>query len=248
MMREFGLIGYPLSHSSSKKYFEEKFERENLYDCRFHVFPLKNVEEIFPLINTFIYLKGFAVTIPHKQTIIPLLDEISAEAKVIGAVNCVKINNGRLSGYNTDVIGFERSFLPLVPAAANKALILGTGGAANAVEYILKKSKIDYLLVSRTIQNENTITYKDLSQKYLQEYPVIINASPMGMSPNDLEYPPIPYNFLTAANFLYDLVYKPAKTVFLQKGEEQGSLIKNGEEMLALQAEENWRIWNDEGI
>lgn len=246
MMREFGLIGYPLTHSSSKIFFEEKFERENLYDCRFHVFPLRNVNEIFSLINTFIYLKGFAITIPHKQTIIPLLDEITAEAKEIGAVNCVKIINGKLFGSNTDVFGFERSFLPRLPAGANKALVLGTGGAAKAVEYILKKNEIDYLLVSRTIQNENTITYKDLSQKYMQEYPVIINASPIGMSPKDLEYPPIPYNFLTPANYLYDLVYKPVKTVFLQKGEMQGSIIKNGEEMLALQAEENWRIWNEE--
>ncbi len=175
-----------------------------------------------------------------------MLDEISVQAKEIGAVNCVKITNGKLSGYNTDVFGFEKSFLPLLPAGTKKALVLGTGGAAKAVEFILKKNEIDYLLVSRTKQNENTILYEDISQTYLQEYPVIINASPIGMSPNDLEYPPIPYTFLTPTNYLYDLVYKPVKTIFLQKGEMQGSIIKNGEEMLALQAEENWRIWNEE--
>lgn len=243
-MREFGLIGYPLTHSSSKKIFEAKFERENLFDCRFHLFPIKDASEIFSLINTYIYLKGLAITIPHKQAVIPLLDDISGEAKQIGAVNCIKIRDGKLSGFNTDVIGFEKSFLPLLPPGSNKALVLGTGGASKAVQFVLQKMKIDYLLVSRNTHNETTINYTDLTEDLIQKYPVIVNATPSGMTPSDHEFPSIPYQFLTKENYLYDLVYKPAKTLFLAKGEEQGAIIKNGEEMLQIQAEENWRIWN----
>lgn len=243
-MREYGLIGYPLTHSSSKKIFDEKFEQENLFDCRFHLFPIKDVAEVFSLLNTFIYLKGLAVTIPYKETVIPLLDDISGEAKIIGAVNCIKINNGKLSGFNTDVVGFEKSFAPLIPAQAKKALILGTGGAAKAVEFVLQKLHINYLLVSRSKTNHNTIRYSDLTQEHITDYSIIINASPCGMSPQKNDAPPIPYEYLSADNYLYDLVYKPAKTLFLQKGEERGAVIKNGEDMLLIQAEENWRIWN----
>lgn len=244
-MREFGLIGFPLIHSSSKRIFEEKFAAENLYDCRFHLFPLKDVAEIFTILNTYIYLKGFAVTIPHKQAVIPLLDDISAEAEAIGAVNCIKIRDGRLSGFNTDVVGFERSFIPLLPSGARSALVLGTGGASKAVQFVLRKLNIEFLLVSRGKQDEKTIQYKDLTEEYLSKYPVIINASPVGMSPSENEAPDIPYEFLNSDNYLYDLVYKPEKTLFLQKGEVQGAVIKNGEEMLEIQAEENWRIWNE---
>jgi shikimate dehydrogenase len=243
-MKQFALIGYPLGHSFSKKYFEEKFVKENLQDCVFDLFAIKEIEEFKNLLFNHKNLIGLAVTIPHKETVMPFLDNITEAAKEIGAVNCITFINGKTKGYNTDVIGFEKSLKPLLKAHHTKALILGTGGASKAVQYVLKSLGIHFLLVSRTKTN-NTITYEDVSEEILQNHLLIINTTPLGMSPNEEGLPDIPYQNLTAKHLLYDLIYKPEKTMFLQKGEEKGCTIKNGLEMLVLQAEENWKIWNE---
>ncbi len=242
-MKQFGLIGYPLGHSFSKKYFEEKFATENLNDCVFDLFPIKEISSFKNLIDAHQNLVGLAVTIPYKETVIPFLDNITEAAKEIGAVNCIQFENEKTIGYNTDVIGFEKSLKPLLKVQHTKALILGTGGASKAVQYVLKNIGINFLLVSRTKSN-NTITYEDISEEILQSHLLIINTTPVGMSPNEKEFPNISYQFLTPKHLLYDLIYKPEKTLFLQKGEAQGCTIKNGFEMLVLQAEENWKIWN----
>jgi shikimate dehydrogenase len=215
-MKQFGIIGYPLLFSFSKNYFEEKFAKENLQDCSFELFPIENVELFTEIIASNKNLQGLAVTIPHKQAVMPLLTHISDAATAIGAVNCIKIFDGKTIGYNTDVIGFEKSLLPLLQSHHTKALVLGTGGASKAVQYVLKKLYIPFLLVSRN-KTDNTITYENISAEIIQTHALIINTTP---------------------------IYKPEKTLFLQKGEEQGCVIKNGFEMLILQAEENWEIWN----
>lgn len=241
----YGLIGYPLSHSFSKKYFEEKFEKEKITDSEFELFPLKNIAAFTDLLATQKNLRGLAVTIPHKEAVIPLLTEISDEAKKIGAVNCIKIADGRAVGYNTDVIGFERSLVPLLKPYHANALILGMGGAAKAVQYVLKNIGIDFLSVSRTKNGTGTIGYEDISAKVITKYNLVINCTPLGMSPDETARPSIPYSLLTPEHLLFDLIYKPEKTRFLQLGEIQGSIIKNGFEMLIIQAEENWKIWRD---
>jgi shikimate dehydrogenase len=243
IMKQFGLIGYPLGHSFSKKYFEEKFATKNLQDCVFDLFPIKEIQEYKNLVVQQSNLIGLAVTIPYKETVMPLIDKVSDAAKEIGAVNCIQFKNGKSIGYNTDIIGFKKSLLPLLQPQHTKALILGTGGASKAVQYVLKNIGINFLLVSRT-ENNNTITYEDISEELLQSHFLIINTTPLGMSPNEEGFADIPYQFLTTKHLLYDLIYKPEKTLFLQKGEQQGCMIKNGFEMLVLQAEENWKIWN----
>jgi shikimate dehydrogenase len=245
MTKQFGLIGYPLGHSFSKKYFEEKFAKENLHDCVFDLFPIKEIAEFKNLIADHQNFVGLAVTIPYKETVIPFLDNITDAAKKIGAVNCIQFVNGKTVGYNTDVIGFEKSLKPLMQEHHTQALILGTGGASKAVQYVLKNIGINFLLVSRTKAN-NTIMYEDISEEILHSHLLIINTTPLGMSPKEESFPNLPYQFLTPKHLLYDLIYKPEKTLFLQKGEEQGCIIKNGFEMLVLQAEENWKIWNSE--
>jgi shikimate dehydrogenase len=241
-MKQFGLIGYPLGHSFSKKYFEEKFAKEHLQGCSFELFSIEKIEVFADIISNNKSLKGLAVTIPHKEAIMPLLTEISNAAKIIGAVNCIKIKDGKTIGYNTDVIGFEKSLLPLLQQHHTKALVLGTGGASKAVQYVLKKLGISFLLVSRNRSNK-TITYDDISVEIIETHSLIINTTPLGMSPNEGIFPNIPYAYLSSKHLLYDLIYKPEKTLFLQKGEVQGCIIKNGFEMLVLQAEENWKIW-----
>lgn len=244
-MKQYGLIGYPLGHSFSKKYFEEKFIAENIADASFQLFPIEKITAFEKIITDNKNLKGLAVTIPHKQAVMPYLNTISDEAKAIGAVNCIQVKNGITTGYNTDVIGFEQSFTPLLQAHHTQALVLGTGGASKAVQFVLKKLCIPFTLVSRTKnETENIISYEAINQKITEQFSIIINTTPLGMTPNEDASPNIPYNILTTKHLLYDLIYKPAKTQFLQKGEEQGCTIKNGFEMLILQAEENWKIWN----
>ena len=244
-MKLYGLIGYPLGHSFSKKYFEEKFAMEGLKDCRFELFPLKSIEAFKELTAEEKSLHGIAVTIPYKETIMQLLNEIDPVAEAIGAVNCIQFSGGKLKGYNTDVIGFEQSLLPLLKPHHTKALILGSGGSSKAVKYALAKNNIQYKIVSRNAnENIDTITYKDLDAAIMNEYTIIINCSPVGMYPDEHLSPDIPYGLITGKHLLYDLTYKPEKTKFLQKGEECGAAIKNGFEMLVLQAEENWKIWN----
>jgi shikimate dehydrogenase len=243
-MKRYGLIGYPLSHSFSQKYFTDKFQREQITDCVYENFPLADISEFSTLIQQYADLRGLNVTIPYKEKVIPFLTEQSDVVKATGACNCIKINNGRLTGYNTDVIGFENSLKPLLQPHHTKALVLGTGGAAKAVHYVLNKLGISFTEVSRTPSKAAQIAYDKIGEATMSEYLLIINTSPVGMYPKVDECPPLPYQHLTSKHYLYDLVYNPAKTLFLQKGEAQGAAIKNGHDMLIIQAEEGWRIWN----
>jgi len=244
-MKVFGLIGYPLGHSFSKQYFTEKFEREGIKDCRFECFPIPSVDEFPALLKANPGLQGLCVTIPYKEKVLAFVDKISEEVNAIGASNSIKITDGKLTAYNTDITGFERSFKKLLQPHHTQALVLGTGGAAKAVQYVLAKLAINFLTVSR---NQHAapgyVSYDKIDERIMSEYPVIINCSPVGMYPNENTAPAIPYQLITPAHYLYDLVYKPAKTLFLQEGEKRGAVIENGYEMLLVQAEESWRIWN----
>ena len=247
----FGLIGYPLSHSFSKGYFAKKFENEGTNNCFYDAFPLENIDLLPQLITTNPNLVGLNVTIPYKQAVIPFLDELEDSAAAIGAVNTIKIQGGKLIGYNTDVYGFEQSLMPIInnkfPISADskqtlKSLVLGTGGAAKAVFYILQKNNLHPTYVSRT-KKDRQFTYTDLDKNIIDNHQIIINTTPLGMSPNTETCPDLPYHFLNDNHVLYDLVYNPAVTLFLEKGEERGSTIKNGLDMLHLQAEKAWDIW-----
>lgn len=242
-MRQFGLIGYPLSHSFSKKYFTEKFERAGLTDCAYENYSIASVGELPVLLKSNALLEGINVTIPYKEQVLSFLDEQSAVVKEIKACNCIKIEEGRLIGCNTDVTGFEQSLVPKLGTNHKHALILGTGGAARAVEYVLLKLGIQYKYVSRKKAGEN-LSYEEVTPALLITHTLIINTTPLGMYPDVLSFPPIPYQALSSRHYLFDLVYNPGKTMFLQKGEEQGAVIKNGHDMLVIQAEESWKIWN----
>lgn len=245
-MRSFGLIGFPLAHSFSKRYFDEKFRREGITNCVFENFPLRNIEEVKQLIAGHPDLRGFAVTIPYKKKIIRFLDEGTDAVRQMIACNCVKIEDGKLKGYNTDVIGFEKSFVKQLLPHHAKALILGTGGAAEAVAYVLRKMGIEYLFVSRSKEiKAGTVSYKALAAALIEDHTVIINCTPLGTYPDVESHPHIPYQYLTPNHYLFDLVYNPSQTTFLKKGMEQGAAVCNGKEMLEIQAEENWRIWNE---
>ena len=243
-MRQFGLIGYPLTHSFSKKYFSEKFQREGISDARYDTFPLESIEQFPGLVEQFPDLCGLNVTIPYKKAVIPYLDALDPAAEAIGAVNCIRRYNGKLSGYNTDAIGFEQSLVPLLQPHPGKALILGTGGASFAVRYVLGKLGIPYTFVSRNSDRKGILRYSDLGEQEMRDYTLIINATPVGMSPREQEAPDIPYEYLGSGHLLYDLIYNPERTLFLAMGEQQGARIKNGMEMLYLQAEGSWAIWN----
>lgn len=243
-MKLFGLIGYPLTHSFSKKYFENKFSEEQIKDCVFENFEITHVADFVNFIKQNPALQGFAITIPYKQQILPFLDSMTDDVKQMSACNCVKIENGKLLGFNTDVIGFEKSFTTYLKPHHVKALVLGTGGAAQAVIFTLKKLGIHYLSVSRN-EVANGIVYDDLNESILSDYTVIINTTPLGTYPKTEEFPAIPYEFITPQHYLFDLVYNPPLTQFLLKGKEQGAIIKNGYDMLTIQAEENWKIWNN---
>jgi len=247
-MKQFGLIGFPLSHSFSKGYFAEKFINEGISDCNYEIFPLENINLFSDLIANNQTIVGLNVTIPYKKEIIPFLHKIDEGAAAIGAVNTIRVervnNQIQLKGYNTDVYGFEISLLKLLKPTHTKALILGTGGAALAVQYILNKLSITWKSVSRT-SKENVFSYEDITDAVLAEYTLIINTSPLGMYPNSETCPALPYHALTRNHYLYDLVYNPKETLFLKKGKEKGCLTKNGLEMLHLQAEKAWEIWNN---
>jgi shikimate dehydrogenase len=243
-MKRYGLIGYPLSHSFSQKYFTDKFQQEGIAGCVYENFPLASIDEFAALIQNNPDLNGLNVTIPYKEKVIPFLTAQSNVVKTIGACNCIRIENGELTGHNTDVVGFEESLRPLLQPHHKKALVLGTGGAAKAVHYVLDKLGIAFYEVSRTPANTRQISYQQVDEAVIKEHEVIINTSPLGMYPKIDECPPLPYQALTSKHYLFDLVYNPAKTLFLQKGEEQGAAIKNGHDMLIVQAEESWRIWN----
>ncbi len=243
-MNTYGLIGYPLSHSFSKKYFSEKFERENISDAEYHAFPIEQIELLPQLIKDNPSLRGLSVTIPYKETVIPFLDELNETAKKIGAVNCIKISNGKMIGYNTDAFGFKQSIKPFLASQHERALILGTGGASKAVEYILKEIGINCFFVTRNKTAENQFIYEEVNENMLNAFKLIVNATPLGMFPNINACPAIPYQFITSSHLLYDLIYNPTETEFLKKGKLKGAAAVNGFSMLQHQAEEAWRIWN----
>ncbi|MBC8032777.1 MAG: shikimate dehydrogenase, partial [Chitinophagaceae bacterium] len=226
----------------SRKYFSGKFKEENI-DARFDNYSLETLDSLPALVRQQ-NISGFAITIPHKKNIIPYLHYRSNAVSQMNACNCVRVKEGKWYGYNTDITGFENSFLPLLKPYHTKALVLGTGGAAAAVEYVLKKQLIPFKRVSRS-KKEHSLTYEDLDESLMDSYKIIINCSPVGTFPAVEEAPAIPYQFLKSEHYLYDLIYNPTETLFLKKGKEKQATVKNGYEMLVLQAEENWKIWND---
>lgn len=242
-MKHFGLIGRNISYSFSKGYFADKFKKENIVGTTYDVFDLQDIQEVQKVFEIE-GLKGFNVTIPYKQEIISYLDELSPEAEVIGAVNTVLLKNGKRIGYNTDCFGFKTSLQPLLEIHHTKALVLGFGGAAKAVIYVLKQLGIDYQIISRN-KAANNLTYDELNESILNEYSIIINCSPIGTFPNVNEAPKIPYQFINKNHLLYDLIYNPEVTQFLNNGLRNGAKIKNGYEMLVQQAEKSWEIWNN---
>ena len=246
-MKKFGIIGYPLGHSFSPGYFNEKFANEGI-DAHYDKYELPVITDLQAIIDYTPDLCGFNVTIPYKEKVMSYLDNVSPEARAIGAVNVVKVtrkdgDTPYLEGYNSDVIGFMRSIEPLLDKHHKKALVLGTGGASKAVSYGLHQFGIETVLVSRS-QKDKTIQYQQITPELLNEYTVIVNCTPCGMAPHFNECPDIPYEALTKQHLLYDLVYNHDETLFLKKGKAQGALTKNGLEMLLLQAEAGWEIWN----
>lgn len=246
-MRKFGLIGFPLSHSFSKKFFTEKFLNENIPDCEYELFPIEHIGLLPELISKNVELEGINVTIPYKLAVLPFLNEVDEAAEQIGAVNCISIqrNNGQelLTGYNTDAYGFEESLKPMLNEHHKKALVFGDGGAAKAVKYVLNKLNIPFIVVTRS-PTLDSILYDAITGELLQDYTILINTTPLGMSPNTETCPDIPYEALTENHLAYDLVYNPEETTFLAKSRANGASIKNGLEMLHLQAERSWYIWN----
>lgn len=246
-MRQFGLIGYPLSHSFSPLYFKNKFETNNIVDCQYNAYPIESIEELTKLIEATPGLEGLNVTIPYKKQVIPFLTDSTQAVVKMNSCNCIKIKGGKLTGYNTDVTGFEQSLKPYLLPKHNRALILGTGGAAAAIEFVLEKLGIEYLLVSRRQdESRNLITYYQLDEQIIIDHTLIINTTPLGMYPSVDNCPDIPYHFVSKDHYFFDLIYNPEETLFLKKGAEKGAIIKNGSDMLYIQAEESWRIWNED--
>jgi shikimate dehydrogenase len=244
MERKYGLIGFPLSHSFSKGFFAEKFAKEHIVNTQYENYPIESVDQFHQLWQQEPQLEGMNITIPHKKAVIPFLDHTSTVVNAINACNCIRKYNGKLYGYNTDVIGFEKSLQPFLQPHHQKALILGTGGAAAAVAWVLQKLGISFKYVSRSSNGEEVISYEALNNTILQEHLLIINTSPVGMYPHVNEAPNLNYEALTDKHHLYDLIYNPAETLFLTKGKVRGASIQNGLEMLHLQAEASWEIWN----
>jgi shikimate dehydrogenase len=260
-MKKYGLIGYPLSHSFSKKYFTEKFAKQHIKDVEYELYPIEHIKGLQDLLDLHSDICGLNVTVPHKIDVLQYLDWIEHDARAAGAVNCIRVcyespveaafsgevgikgHDFRLEGFNTDIYGFEMSLRPLLNDKMDAALILGDGGAAKAVKCVLDNLSIDYKTVTRKPQPGNLL-FKDLEPRHIQNSKLIINTTPLGTSPNIDECPPIPYEAITREHLLYDLIYNPEKTLFLQKGEKQGAAIKNGYEMLVLQAEKSWEVWN----
>ena len=243
-MKLYGLIGHSLSHSFSKKYFTEKFVKEHITDCEFLLFDISNIKEFRNVLVQNPNLKGLSVTIPYKETVMEYLDEIDDEAQQIGAVNTIKIEGKKLIGYNTDYFGFKQSLKPFLEISQERALILGTGGASKAVFYVLNSLNIKCLFVSRNPKNDNEISYEDVNEYVIRNHQIIVNTTPIGTFPNMNEKPAINYNEITSRHLLYDLVYNPAETQFLKEGKQRGAMVLNGLQMLQLQAEKAWGIWN----
>lgn len=247
-MRSYGLIGFPLTHSWSKKYFDEKFSNENITDAKYDLFQIERIDEAFRLIFSDKSIVGLNVTIPFKEKIIPFLNEFSPEAREVGAVNTIKITHLEdevsIKAYNTDVFGFEDSIRDLLENKIRKALILGTGGSSRACVHVFEKNNIDYTLVSRLKKNDKTILYHEIKDADFSSFDIIVNTTPVGMYPNSGEMPNLPYHLLNSNQILFDLVYNPETTLFLKEGKKAGCTTINGLNMLHKQAEKAWEIWN----
>lgn len=245
-MDKYGLIGYPLGHSFSISYFNQKFTDEGI-NAKYMNFEIPNIEDLIEVIDSNPELKGLNVTIPYKEKVMEYLDSISPEARAIGAVNVIRVthqgNDIQLKGFNSDVIGFTQSIEPMLEPHHKKALILGTGGASKAVNYGLKSLGLETVYVSRYRRPE-TICYEDITPDVIHEYNVIVNCTPVGMFPRTEECPKLPYEALDETNILYDLIYNPDETLFMRRGGEHGASVKNGLEMLLLQAFASWEFWN----
>lgn len=244
-MRKFGLIGYPLTHSFSKKYFSAKFEKESIWNCQFDLYEIPRIADLEQILEQNPELEGMSVTIPYKQEVIPFLDELDPACATIGAVNCIQIRDGKRKGFNTDYIGFKNSLQSWLGDILPNALVLGTGGASKAVKVALADLGVTFLSVSRS-KGENQLTYLDLSSdpEILKNYPLIINTTPLGTFPKTEEMPEIPLEMLNASHRVYDLVYNPSETTLMKACVERGGKAKNGMDMLVLQAEAAWSIWN----
>ncbi len=242
-MIRYGLIGKPLSHSFSQRYFTEKFEREGLVDHRYDLFELDSIDELRALVGETSGLRGLNVTIPFKQTVLPLLDAEDRLAAAVGAVNTIRVEGGKLIGFNTDVEGFRQTLMPLLQGRKPRALVLGSGGASRAVAFVLKELGIKFRVVSRS-RERGDMTYDLVEPIVVDVCTLIINTTPLGMHPDTASLPPIPYEAIGPKHVLIDLVYNPERTAFLSEGQRRGAAIANGSQMLRAQAEASWRIWN----
>lgn len=250
-MKKFGLIGFPLAHSFSKKYYDAKIERQQISGVGYDLYPIPDITDFPRLVEKDTQLMGINVTIPYKIAVMDYLDQLSPEAKAIAAVNCIRIDRKDsdkplLTGYNTDVYGFTESLKPLLQSHHHAALILGNGGAAKAVSFALGRLGIPHTIVSRSAR-KGQLTYAQLDAAVIGIHPLIINSTPLGTYPDVMNCPNIPYGLLDDRHLLYDLVYNPPETEFLKRGKARGAVAKNGLEMLELQAERNWEIWNAGG-
>jgi shikimate dehydrogenase len=243
-MRRFGLIGYPLGHSFSRKYFSGKFAREGISGCGYDLFPIERIELLPQLLESYPDLEGLNVTIPYKKDILAYLTDTDNLPEGLNACNCIRIKEGKLTGFNTDVTGFRLSISAMLKPHHTHALILGNGGATAAVKYALRELGLQYAVVSRRQSSDADFIYEDINAAILSKYTVIINTTPVGTSPDIHLAPQIPYEMLGAGHLLYDLVYNPEITTFMKKGLASGAVVKNGYDMLVIQAEESWKIWN----
>ena len=247
-MDKYGLIGYPLGHSFSISYFNDKFADEGI-NARYENFEISSIDQLQEVLDTNPNLRGLNVTIPYKEKVIEFLDSITPEAQAIGAVNVIRVSHEgkktKLKGYNSDVIGFTKSIEPMLDSNWHKkALILGTGGASKAINYGLKSLGLDTVFVSR-YQRPGTIQYENITPEVIREYNVIVNCTPLGMYPHTEECPKLPYEAMDYHTILYDLMYNPDETLFMKRGREQGAEVKNGLEMLLLQAFASWEFWHE---
>ena len=244
-MKKFGLIGYPLGHSFSRNYFHDKFLREKITDCSYDNFELKNIGQLKEILAD-PELRGLNVTIPYKQSVIAYLHTADPVVQQTGACNCIRIRNRQLEGFNTDVTGFGKSLQEKWKPEDRKALILGTGGSSKAVAYVLKKMGIPFLFISRRgIGAPDQLRYEEVTEEIMRMHSLIINSTPLGMYPEINACPPLPYEYLTGTHYLFDLIYNPARTEFLRRGEAVGARTKNGSDMLKIQADASWEIWNN---
>jgi len=246
-MDKYGLIGYPLGHSFSERYFNQKFKDEGI-DAVYENFEIEEIGKVKEIVGDTPSLRGFNVTIPYKEQVMAFLDELSPEAKEIGAVNVVSIDRTgkrpRLKGYNSDVLGFSQSIEPMLERYHKKALILGTGGASKAIRAGLRSLGVETMYVSRS-KRDGVLTYDDVTPEVIDEYNVVVNCTPVGMYPHSDECPKLPYEAMNSRTLLYDLIYNPDETLFMKKGRQQGATVKNGLEMLLLQAFASWEFWNE---